>query len=92
MDTTALEQLIGNAIPGADVRAVDLQGSGDHFEVTVVSPDFEGRSLVQRHRMVYEAIGDAMSGPIHAMTIKALTPDQFQGGMVELTGDGDRRD
>jgi stress-induced morphogen len=92
MDKAVLEQLISDSIPDSDVCAVDLQGTGDHFEVTVVSPGFEGRSLVQRHRMIYEAIGEAMRGPIHAMTIKALTPDQFQGDMVEPTGDGDRRD
>ena len=92
MDTTALEQLIGNAIPDSDVRALDLQGTGDHFEVTVVSPAFEGCSLVQRHRLIYDALGDAMSGSIHAMTIKALTPEQFQDGMAELAGGADRRD
>jgi len=81
MDVKILEGLITKAIPDADVRAVDLQG-GDHFEVTVVSPAFEGCTLIQRHRMVYSALGDAMSGPIHAMTITALTPEQFREGMV----------
>lgn len=95
MQATVLQQLIRDAIPDADVRAVDLQGTGDHFEVTVVSPRFEGCSLVARHRMVYDAVGDAMSGPIHAMTIKALTPEQFREemvGMAEPVGTTVRRD
>ena len=92
MDPTAIEQLIRDAIPGCDVRAVDLQGTGDHFEVTVVSPSFEGQSLVARHRVIYAALGDAMSGPIHAMSIKALTPEQYRQDMVGLAGEGDGRD
>lgn len=45
-----------------------------HFSVHVVSPAFEGRSLLQRHRLVYEALGDAMETDIHALAIRALTP------------------
>jgi len=74
--------MIRDAIPGAEVKAVDLQG-GDHFEMIVVSKRFEGASLVDRHRAVYAALGDAMKGPVHALTIRALTPaerDESSGG------------
>jgi len=74
--------MIRSAIPGADVEVVDLQG-GDHFEVTVVSDHFHGASLLARHRMVYTALGEAMQGPVHALTIRALTTaerDERLGG------------
>ena len=74
VDTASLESLIAEALPGAKVSAVDLRGSGDHFEVKVVSELFAGRSPVEQHRMVYEALGEAMGGEIHALTIEALTP------------------
>ena len=83
MDALALEKMIASAIPEAQVEVVDLHGTGDHFDVTVVAPQFEGMSLVERHRSVYAAIGDAMSGAIHALMIKALTPSQFRDGLVQ---------
>lgn len=53
------------------------QAGGGHFQVRVVSPDFQGLSTLQRHRKVYEAMGDAMRNDvIHALAIKALTPDE----------------
>lgn len=49
---------------------------GGHFAVRIVSPAFAGKSLVQRHRMVYEAMGDLMQQEVHALSIKAGTPDE----------------
>lgn len=72
MEASRLEAMILRAIPGAEVEAVDVQG-GDHFEVTVISDRFHGASLLDRHRMVYAALGDAMQGAVHALTIRALT-------------------
>ena len=82
MEASRLEAMIRDAIPDAQVQAVDLQG-GDHFEVVVVSDRFQGATMVARHRMVYAALGDAMKGPVHALTIRALTPaerDERLGG------------
>jgi stress-induced morphogen len=72
MEAERLQAMIREAIPGAEVEAVDLQG-GDHFELTVVSDRFEKAPLVARHRMVYAALGEAMRGEIHALTIRAFT-------------------
>lgn len=47
-----------------------------HFDVTIVSADFENKSLLERHRMVYAALGDFMESDIHALAIKANTPDE----------------
>jgi BolA protein len=50
------------------------RSGGGHFNVTIVSSAFEGENLLARHRMVYDALGDAMKTEIHALSIKALTP------------------
>jgi len=82
MDTTRIEAMIKAAIPDADVRAVDMKGTGDHFDVVVVSAAFAGCSLLQQHRMVYSALGDNMRQAIHALVIRTLTPEQFQKELV----------
>lgn len=81
MDAQTIEELLARGISEAQVEAVDLQG-GDHFQVTVVSPAFEGLSMVQQHRLVYEALGDSMREAIHALVIKTLTPDQYRAELV----------
>ena len=55
------------------------RGGGGHFIVRVVSGRFEGKSLIQRHRMVYDALGDAMNSEVHALGIKAETPSEAAG-------------
>jgi stress-induced morphogen len=64
------------ALPDADVRVADETGGGDHLAAVVVSAAFRGQSLLDRHRAVYAALGDAMRGPIHALALTTLTPDE----------------
>ena len=52
------------------------RSGGGHFNVRIVSQEFSGKSLVQRHRMVYDALGDAMQQEIHALSIQAKTPNE----------------
>jgi len=52
------------------------RGGGGHFSVLVVSQHFVGKTLLERHRLVYQALGDAMQKEIHALSIQALTPDE----------------
>ena len=78
MKVVELVEMIESAIPNAKVRAVDLQGGGDHFEVSVVSEQFEGRSLIERHRMIYTAVGEAMQREIHALTIRVMSRHEEQ--------------
>jgi BolA protein len=54
------------------------RSGGGHFNVTIVSTAFTGAGLLQRHRMIYDALGDAMSRDIHALSIKAYSPDENQ--------------
>jgi BolA family transcriptional regulator, general stress-responsive regulator len=51
-------------------------GGGTHWQVHIVSEAFRGKNAVARHRMVYEALGDLMSGDIHALKIEAMAPEQ----------------
>lgn len=53
------------------------RGGGGHFNVTIVSTAFEGETLLARHRMIYDALGDAMKTDIHALSLKALTPAEL---------------
>lgn len=78
MDPEELKLKIEQALPGAQVEVKDFTGGGDHFEALVVSPEFEGRSLVERHQIVYRALGDAMRAQVHALSLKTLTPSQYQ--------------
>ena len=51
--------------------------AGGHFSITVVSPKFSGLNAVQRHRLVYDALGELMRTDIHALSIRALTPAEI---------------
>ena len=77
MTSTEIRARIEWAIPGAIVEVNDYTGGGDHFDVRVVAQAFEGKSLVERHQMVYAALGQAVDGQtIHALALKTLTPTQ----------------
>jgi acid stress-induced BolA-like protein IbaG/YrbA len=78
MDVTELQQMIERGLPGAHVEVRDTTGGGDHFEALVVSEQFEGKGLVERHQVVYAALGDAMRQAVHALVLKTLTPAQYQ--------------
>jgi len=60
-------------LPGTDVS---VEGDGAHFDAVIVNADFEGKSLIQRHQMVYRALGDRMKSEIHALSMKTLTPSE----------------
>jgi len=54
-----------------------LGDDGTHFEATVVSPEFVGKSMVQQHQLVYAALGDRMRAEIHALSMRTLTPEAW---------------
>lgn len=68
-DPESIEKLIKTALPDAQVEARDMTGGGDHFEVSVKSEAFRNKSILNQHRLIYNALGDAMNGPIHALKI-----------------------
>ena len=57
------------AMPDADVILKDLTGTQDHWEAVIVSAAFEGKSLIERHRLVNRALAEELKGPIHALTL-----------------------
>jgi stress-induced morphogen len=69
---------IRTALPDAEVRVVDTTGGGDHFQATVVSSAFADKGLLDRHRLVYAALGEAMRGPIHALALTTETPEEYR--------------
>ena len=71
MPTETLKVLLANAFPNAEeLDVVDRTGGGDHFHVTVRSPVFNGRPLVEQHRLVYAALADPLAaGTIHELMI-----------------------
>lgn len=56
------------------------EGGGTHWRLTIVSRAFAGKPIVARHRMVYQALGELMQHPIHALAIQARAPDEPAGG------------
>ncbi len=62
---------------GLACERCEVEGDGRHFFATIVSAEFEGRSRVQRHQRVYQALGDRMREQIHALSMKTLTPAEF---------------
>lgn len=78
MQETEIQKLIEDKLPDSQVAVVDTRGSGDHFEIMVVSKDFENVLLIDRHRMIHSALGENLGGEIHAVEIKAYTPEQWK--------------
>ena len=69
MDAGEIERLIKAAFPDADVEIRDLAGDGDHFAAHVVSAAFKGKTRVQQHQMIYQALGGRMGGVLHALAL-----------------------
>jgi stress-induced morphogen len=64
------------ALPDAEVKLIDLTGTEDHWQATVISAAFAGKSALQRHRIVMAALAEELKGPIHALTLELRTPDE----------------
>ena len=65
---------------GLACEHVEVAGDGQHFEALVVSEEFAGRNRVQRHQLVYAALGDRMREEIHALSMRTLTPQEWRTG------------
>ena len=71
------EQIQSYIQQGIACSHLAVDGDGQHFYATVVSTEFEGKRLIQRHQLVYAALGDRMKAEVHALSIKAWTPAEF---------------
>lgn len=76
MNAGDIERMIKEAIPDADVTIRDLAGDGDHYAAEVVSESFRGKTRVQQHQMVYEALQGNMGGVLHALALQTSAPPE----------------
>jgi stress-induced morphogen len=76
MDAGEIERLIKVRIPDAQVTIRDLAGDGDHYAATVISEAFRGKSRVQQHQIVYEALRAEMGGKLHALALQTGLPER----------------
>jgi stress-induced morphogen len=83
LEPSQVEELLARAFPGSDIELVDLTGTKDHYQARIVSPAFVGKSLIEQHKLVYAALGEAMHGPIHALALNTYTPEVW----AKQTGD-----
>jgi acid stress-induced BolA-like protein IbaG/YrbA len=65
---------------GLPCEHVEVIGDGQHFQALIVSGAFAGKSRVQRHQLVYGALGDRMREEIHALSMRTLTPEEWKSG------------
>jgi acid stress-induced BolA-like protein IbaG/YrbA len=65
---------------GLACEHVEVVGDGQHFQALVVSAEFAGKSRVQRHQLVYAALGSRMREEIHALSMRTLTPEEWRAG------------
>lgn len=75
MTAHEIETLIQTGLPEAEVIVEDLAGDGNHYRAHVVSPAFVGKTRVQQHQMVYQALGGRMGGTLHALALTTAAPE-----------------
>ncbi len=75
MSAGEIEKMIKEAIPEAEVQISDLRGDGDHYAALVTAAAFKGKSRVQQHQMVYDALRGRMGNELHALALQTAIPD-----------------
>ncbi len=69
-----IQRMILDRLPGAQVRVADMTGTGDHYEIEVVSAAFAGKSLIEQHQMLHAILGEGMDRGIHAVKFRTRAP------------------
>lgn len=75
MSAREIENLIREKLPDAQITIKDLAGDGDHYAAHIISEAFRGKTRVQQHQIVYEALGGSMGGALHALALQTAAPD-----------------
>jgi acid stress-induced BolA-like protein IbaG/YrbA len=75
-----VESVKAGIASGLACEHLEVEGDGQHFQALVVSPAFAGKSRVQRHQLVYAALGERMREEIHALSMRTLTPEEWRSG------------
>ncbi|MDA0763670.1 MAG: BolA family transcriptional regulator [Proteobacteria bacterium] len=74
MTSNEIEELILKSFPNAKITIDDLRGDGDHFAAQVVTEEFRGKSRVQQHQMIYNAMGGRVGKELHALALNTSAP------------------
>lgn len=74
MTRETLEGFLTEAFPDAEITLTDLAGDNDHWQAEIVSPQFQGKTRVAQHQMVYAALKGKMGGELHALALKTRAP------------------
>ena len=75
MEVERLTQILAD---GLAHDYLDVDGDGEHFQATIVSKLFRGKSLLQRHQMVYQVLGELLREELHAIALKTVTPEEWK--------------
>jgi stress-induced morphogen len=75
MSAQEIERLIREKLPDAKITIKDLAGDGDHYAAHIVSEAFRGKTRVQQHQIVYEALRGTMGGALHALALQTAAPE-----------------
>ena len=74
IDAGEIERLIKAGFPDAQIRIDDLRGDGNHYAATIISAAFKGKTRVQQHQMVYQALQGRMGNELHALALQTAAP------------------
>ena len=73
-----IKKILMEKFPQSQISVEDLTGTSDHFQVLMVSPQFEGRNMVEQHQLIYGALKEQLREAIHALTLKTFTPKEWE--------------
>lgn len=79
MTPAKLKERLETLASETTAEVVDLTGTQDHYQAVIISPAFEGKMMIDQHRMVYKLVQQEVdSGEVHALTLKTFTPEQYK--------------
>ena len=76
MNTKSIKNIIEDSLAGSKAEVIDTTGTGDHFNVIVISNSFQNMSLINRHKLIYKALNQFLNKEIHALQLKTLTEEE----------------
>lgn len=75
IEPNVLQERLRAAFPGAErIEVQDLTGTKDHYKAVIVATEFQGKTRVEQHQLVYKALGELMAGPVHALALETKAP------------------
>jgi acid stress-induced BolA-like protein IbaG/YrbA len=77
MPIEELRAMLETSFPGDEIHLTSPMGDDNHFQLVLVSPKFDGKTMVEQHQLVYQALGDTMREAVHALAMKTFTPEQW---------------